>query len=128
MVILISIGKPDIRQLTVLSEALVKLNMIQMKRSRIPALYESGVRYSREAAPARGPRHERFQTAAQVLRNRKGDCEDLAAYRVAELRLRGIAARPWVIRASGRVFHVQVRYPDGRIEDPSARLGMRGSA
>lgn len=101
--------------------------MIQMRNGRLPLLYKSGIRYRRE--PLVGSRRvERFQTARQTAKVGFGDCEDLAAYRVAELRLRGIAAKPWVIQPSAKMFHVQVRYPDGKIEDPSARLGMRGKA
>lgn len=101
---------------------------VEILRSReMPALYESGVRYSTESR-----RHapEEWCDAAVVLRRGWGDCEDLAAWRVAELRLAGVAAVPLVTwqlrRAGGRLFHVRVRYPDGQhIEDPSARLGMR---
>jgi hypothetical protein len=58
------------------------------------------------------------------------NCEDLACWRSAELRVRDkIEAKPtfiWKIRPSGGyLYHIQVKYPDGRIEDPSRRLGMR---
>ena len=58
------------------------------------------------------------------------NCEDLACWRAAELRVRyGIAAEPtfiWKVRpGGGYLYHIQVLYPDGRIEDPSRRLGMR---
>jgi len=62
----------------------------------------------------------------EVMRHRFGDCEDLSAWRVAELRLGGVRAIPWVVQSGNRLYHVQVRYPDGTIEDPSRRLGMRG--
>lgn len=88
-----------------------------------PALYESGVRYQREERGA-----EDWQTIPQVLRARSGDCEDLATWRAAELRVRhGIKAKAV---AYGRrkpdhvLFHIVVRYPDGHYEDPSRRLGM----
>jgi hypothetical protein len=58
------------------------------------------------------------------------NCEDLACWRVAELRTRfGIDARPTFtsqVRPDGsHLYHILVRLPDGRIEDPSRRLGMR---
>ncbi len=58
------------------------------------------------------------------------NCEDLACWRAAELRVReGILAEPtfiWKLRPNGGyLYHILVRYPDGRIEDPSRTLGMR---
>ena len=58
------------------------------------------------------------------------NCEDLACWRAAELRVRyNIAARPsflWRRKPTGSyLYHIQVKHPDGRTEDPSRRLGMR---
>jgi hypothetical protein len=58
------------------------------------------------------------------------NCEDLACWRAAELRVRyGIKAVPtfiWKVRpAGGYLYHIQVKLPDGRVEDPSRALGMR---
>lgn len=127
MLVAIDIGSPSIENLRICSECLVQLNVDFLRKAKgVPPLYRSGVRYRREAPPAAGPRYERFQMIPEVLRNRAGDCEDLSAWRVAELRLSGVRAMPWIIRSGQRLFHVQVRYPDGRIEDPSRRLGMKG--
>lgn len=84
-----------------------------------PSIYDGGVRYRRE------PR-ETWRHARQVLTEGWGDCEDLAAARVGELRARGIdpAARVEVYYSAPRVAHAVVRRGDGRIEDPSRRLGM----
>ena len=60
-------------------------------------------------------------------RTGKGDCEDLAAAKVAEYRERGIPANIRLTRR-GRIWHVTVRLPNGMTEDPSKRLGMRGAA
>jgi len=54
-----------------------------------------------------------------------GDCEDLAAWRAAELRIAGEPARVVVVRSAPGVLHAVVRRANGRIEDPSRRLGMR---
>lgn len=109
---------------------LVALNMDYLKRvkRRVPQLYAAGVRYRRERRPERGGRVERFATIPTVLRTGWGDCEDLAAWRVAELRMGGIRAIPWIIRPHARVYHVQVRHPSGAVEDPSRKLGMGGKA
>lgn len=69
------------------------------------------------------------------------DCKVLVAYRVAELRVRGIDARPYLVRQgpfrqpNGEIvygYHVIVRIvrPDGSVidEDPSKVLGMKADA
>lgn len=100
--------------------ALVSLD--QMRSGRIPPLYGGGIQYRREPA-----RRERWQTAAETAARRQGDCEDLVAYRVAELWHAGErAARVHVRREGPTLFHVLVRRADGSIEDPSSKLGMRG--
>ena len=90
-----------------------------------PSLYESGVQYEEEP-----PGQEDWQDVRTTLTLQKGDCEDLACWRAAELQVRhGIKAWPtfvWRVRPSGGLlYHIQVRWPDGRVEDPSRRLGMR---
>ena len=57
------------------------------------------------------------------------NCEDLACYRIAELRVRhGENALPYVTAkkiGTFTLFHIQVEREDGSIEDPSRILGMR---
>jgi len=68
-----------------------------------------------------------------VMKRGYADCKSLSAWRIAELRHAGIAARPFIrwprmVRdPSRRVLHALVRWPGGRIEDPSLALGMRGT-
>lgn len=103
--------------------------LIRESRARgvlLPALYEAGVRYQREPFP-----REDWLDVLEVIQRRQGDCEDLACWRVAELRAAGVEARPGFIRrrvltAEGwqTVYHIVVLWPDGRIEDPSRILGM----
>lgn len=103
-------------------EGLVACNYaILAKSKRCPGIYSAGVVYKRERKG-----REQWQTAPEVLRAGFGDCEDLAAWRAAELRVAGIPARAVVIRTGPKMFHAVVRYPDGHIEDPSKRLGMKG--
>ena len=61
---------------------LVMASCAQFKRGliRVP-LYQSGVRYAREPIGS-----EVWQTALETQQLGKGDCEDLVAWRVAELR------------------------------------------
>jgi hypothetical protein len=133
-------------------EGLTAINEWHMRRSLrsiekgiaatvIPPLYASGVRYKEEA-----PGHEDWLDAPAVLKQRHADCEDLAAYRAAELRVAGVDCEPvikwqWIPRAmmirqgypaktlppdGVYLVHCVVRFPDGRIEDPSKILGMGG--
>jgi hypothetical protein len=108
--------------------ALTTINLVLMRAvqaetgKRVPPLYATGVRYQRQ----RGP--ERFLPWPLVLRRRTGDCDQLAAWRSAELQLQGIRARAVPYFAGPRTMHVIVIYPDGRREDPSKLLGMKGAA
>ena len=99
---------------------LVRFNRYQLEHSDeiIPPLYRSRVRYQREIG-------EQWQTIKEVLANGYGDCEDLAAWRVAELQSAGERAQIRLTRR-GRIWHVTVVRGDGRFEDPSRILGMTG--
>jgi hypothetical protein len=75
---------------------------------------------------------EHFREIPRIIENGGGDCDNVAAWRVAELRERGIPAKPyitWKRRADGGMtYHVIVRWPDGTSEDPSLLLGMGGAS
>lgn len=110
------------RRLFQLLEIVADANRDVLACGKVPPLYRSGVRYIPEPADK-----EVFMAIPAVLAHGGADCEDLAAWRVAELRALGIDARFVVdrfVRPDGvpgrhiRVFH------SGRFEDPSARLGM----
>lgn len=105
-------------------EGLARLAADECARFNLPPLYQSGVRYVRE----RGT--ENWQTPRETLSGRFGDCEDLAAYRVGELRASGVdpGAVIAVERTGPRTMHAIVRRSDGSIEDPSRALGMGGPA
>ena len=90
-----------------------------LARRPLPPLYRAGVRYRPEP---RG--QERWQVPSEVKRKGFGDCEDLAAWRVAELRRKGEAAMPYVKQTGARRWHAMVKRADGRLEDPSRLLGM----
>ncbi len=82
---------------------------------------------------------ERFRDIGRILENGKGDCDNLATWRCAELRMAGIPARPMMtsrLRPDGGVtYHAIVRWPpfgdaisgnpfQDTDEDPSLLLGM----
>lgn len=85
----------------------------------LPPLYGGSIRFARE------PNHGRFEEFALPWDTAKrgwGDCDDLIIYRLAELEAagkKGSVACKWF----GTEFHVQIRLPNGKIEDPSVRLG-----
>lgn len=115
-------------------ETLVQIDEWQLARhsmegNPLPLLYDSGVRYEEEP-----PGAEEWLDTPTLYRLRKGDCEDVACARVAELRfVEQIAAVPAIkfrefSTPKGRLtlVHVLTLWPDGTIEDPSTLLGMRG--
>jgi len=85
----------------------------------LPRLYESGVRYKTE------PR-DVWRHAADVAREGWGDCEDLSAWRAAELRVSGEDpdATVTTYQSGPNRYHAVVRRGDSTIEDPSRVLGM----
>lgn len=103
-------------------EGLSQLATEQHAAQQLPPLYTSGVRYVRE----RGTEH--WQTPMELLTSGTGDCEDLSAYRVGELRASGVDPDASVVieRTGPRTLHAIVRRGDGSLEDPSQALGMRG--
>lgn len=106
-----------------LLEALVNINRLWLKmHPECPGIYESGVRYQREFDT------EDWRDIPTIIKDGGGDCEDLAAYLCAWYRERkGIKCRPfikWRKYDNFYLYHVLVQMPDGRMEDPSARLGM----
>ena len=104
--------------------ALIDINVDYLQRHPgTPALYQSGVRYQEQAFDVG---QEDWHEIPAALIAKKTDCKVLAAWRIAELRVRGIDARPFILRQGREKFgyHVVVKWPDGRLEDPSKILGM----
>lgn len=113
------------RSLQALVEVVEGLNVDFLRANpRTPWLYRSGVRYAPELPEER----ETFATIPAVLERRTGDCDDLAPWRSAELRVRcGVPAKAVVLQIRPGLWHVVVRV--GNVfEDPSRALGMRGPA
>lgn len=113
------------RVLTLLLDTLTEINLEFIRANpRTPLLYSSGVRYMEEP-----PGQEDWQDIPTSLRMGYADCEDLATWRAAELQARGIPAKA-VWREQKRpdgsyLYHIVVLWPNGQVEDPSRRLGMR---
>ena len=110
-------------------EALCRVNqdILTFEKRRgnpIPSIYKLGMAYKAENGT------ENWQDIYRNIELRDGDCEDLACHRVAELRVNGIKAAPFVTyreRGGAYYYHAlcAVMTPNGwRIEDPSRKLGM----
>lgn len=101
-------------------EGLTRLNEHILQGAAMPPLYSAGVVYRKE------PR-EVWRHAADVYAEGWGDCEDLAAWRAAELRTTGQDPRAAVVtyKSGPKRYHAVVARGSGAIEDPSRVLGMR---
>lgn len=104
-------------------EGLARLDEEILSIADFPPLYKSGVRYRKESP-------DTWRHVDDVFSSGWGDCEDLSAWRVAELRVSGVDpdAHVYVYRSGPRRYHAVVARGDGTIEDPSLRLGMHVSA
>lgn len=75
---------------------------------------------------------EHFRDIPRVIENGGGDCDNVAAWRAAELREKGFDVSPYITWRKrpdgGTTYHVIVRWNnDGSSEDPSLLLGMGGA-
>lgn len=117
-------------------EACVLADMLYLSlHKNVKGLYESGVRYEEEPHWSfEGEPVEEFATIPIIIDRGWGDCDDLAPWRVAELRYAAREAakiriqwqRPTLPngKKGRKYFHIVVRRANGAIEDPSAKLGM----
>lgn len=111
-------GSPE--ALEAFLEGMTALNTGIIRGSGLPPLFEAGVVYRREP---RG--REQWLHAAQLVRRGFGDCEDLACYRAADLRVyESEPARVRVLRTGRKTLHAVVERADGSIEDVARALGM----
>lgn len=107
-------------------ELLFKIDIMYLRRHpNTPWLYHSGVKYQEEPIG-----QEEWQDIPTTLRLGMADCEDLAAWRAAEMVVRqNINAKPVFIeqrrKDGGYLYHIVVLKPDRTIEDPSRVLGMK---
>lgn len=122
-------GDPRVRALheAALGHALEALTISNQaflrQHPEAPHPYKSGVRFEREPIGV-----ERWQGIRRLLQSKRGDCEDIAAYKAAWDREReGKPARAQIIarRKVGDllVYHIGVS-TNGQLQDPSRVLGM----
>ena len=119
-------GLASVGAATAAIEGLIRADLVQLREAEaagdpFPPIYLSGVRYQRT-----DPREE-WRTVPVVLEKSGGDCEDLAAWRAAELRAQGVRAVVRLRKTGRRRYHAVVcirSRRSGRIlcEDPSRIL------
>jgi hypothetical protein len=107
-----------------LIDCIVEINLWCLSQWSFPSLYDSRVLYASEPWG-----QEVFQTVPALYLRGLGDCEDLVAARVSELRNHGYYAKANMSQSGrspsgGRLFHFTVLHENGSIEDPSRLLGM----
>lgn len=110
------------REIDAALEGLVAQNVAQRRAGLVPSLAASKhVVYRRET-----PGHENWQSAVETHRRGYGDCEDLACWVAADLRVRGIAnAKAVTIQTGPHLRHCIVSV-NGKVFDPSKARGMKG--
>ena len=143
-------GTPDRqaseRVLRALLDALLIADIEYLRANpNTPRIYQAGVVYRREPlldelakmypecmTSCRPPVHpEEWKSIPYCIKDGHGDCEDLASWCCAErIVYDGLDAKTeFSFRELGKmlIYHIYVRLPDGQIEDPSLKLGMRRS-
>lgn len=122
-----------IRTLETIFSAFTAINVAWLLSNKAPLLYASGVRYRRD--PERGDIGEVWSDAPSILQCKFDDCEGLASFLAAEMRIKGpnSETRERVPAACVRLkttswpgmLHAIVFDPiTGRTFDPSRALGM----
>lgn len=105
-------------------EGLTGVDEVLMRRDpSIPPLYSTGARWQVKEGD---PSESRWRYPYDVVGEGWGDCQDLSAYRAAELRVTGEdpSARVRVYPTGPNRYHAVVERGNGLIEDPSVILGM----
>lgn len=107
---------------TLTNESLLKAGLVPLAKEAIAR----GVKWKPEP-----PGDEHFDLATTVIGRGWGDCDDLAPYEAASLRVTGVdpGARAVVKRSGPKRWHAVVVTSDGQIRDPSkwAGMGRRGA-
>lgn len=106
-------------------EAVTRTNERLIHEDKVPlaseAIQKHGVKWKPEP-----PGDEHFDHALTVMKRGWGDCDDLAPYGAASLRVTGEdpGARAVVMRSGPKKWHAVVERSDGSVWDPSADAGM----
>ncbi len=106
-------------------ESVTRLNEEMLKAGKVPTFEQGahGIQWQPEP-----PGAEHFDHAAKVLGRGHGDCDDLAPWHAASLRVTGKdpGAQAVVKRVADDRWHALVKRSDGSYDDPSLTAGMPG--
>lgn len=104
-------------------EATTRLNEELIRTDGVPTFREAVNKVRWRPEP---PGDEHFDHAAVVLGRGWGDCDDLAPWHAASLRVTGVdkGATAIVKKSGPNRWHAVVRRSNGTIEDPSREAGM----
>lgn len=118
--------QPDV--LNAILEATTLANAKLLQNGEAPTVREA-IRDGLRWKPEDFADGEHFDLAPVAAARGWGDCDDLAPWLAAEMRLRGDPGAAAVVRRSGpKRWHVVVRDGAGVIHDPSKWAGMKGKA
>jgi hypothetical protein len=106
-------------------EASTRLNSAMVAKREVPT-FSTAVKAGRVKWAPEPPGAERFDHARTVLGRGWGDCDDLAPWQAASLRVTGVdpGATANVVKSGPNRWHAIVKRSDGTIEDPSRQAGM----
>jgi len=107
------------------AEAVTRLDEQLLRSGTVPSA-ETGITRHRIKWEREPPGEERFDHAGTVMGRGWGDCDDLAPWHAASLRVSGEdpGARVRIIPSGYKKFHAMVQRSDGSYEDPSIEAGM----
>ena len=106
-------------------EATTRLDEKLIRQGAVPTFKRAKDRVRWQPEP---PGDEHFDHAGVVMKRGWGDCDDLACWHAASLRMTGQdrGAHAIVKQVGPKRWHAVVRRSDGHIEDPSRAAGMPG--
>lgn len=106
-------------------ESVTRLNESLLSEGKVPTFEEARKKFDIRWKPE-PPGDEHFDHAGTVIKRRWGDCDDLAPYQAASLRVTGEDpdATAIVYKSGPKRWHAVVQRGDGSIDDPSKRAGM----
>lgn len=121
----IAVPEPDVSApiLDAALEGVTRLDQRLLKNGTVPPFRELAHRVRWKPEP---PGQEHFDHAGVVARRGWGDCDDLAPWHAASLRVTGEdrGARAVVRRSGPKRWHCVVKRSDGSVDDPSIEAGM----
>lgn len=106
-------------------EATTRLDESLLSSGSVPLFARAQKRVRWKPEP---PGQEHFDHAGLVMERGHGDCDDLAPWHAASLRVTGEdpGARAVVKRSGPKMWHAIVQRSDGTFDDPSLAAGMPG--